>query len=256
VKHYITTEYKKKNGASPSNGTRRKLLFAYDKFAQTNQIPFDHPKCSYNPPVPLIPQTTDVEAIISHASQQYATIFRILSETGAEGHELEITPRNQIDLEQGTISIVGIKDHDNGTYKLSPTTTEMLRLYLAKHPQEHPFPTSKMMGETWRHSRRKAVKKLCQTQLGRIPFKNLRNYAGAIFYLTKGKDPIQTMHFMRHKQLETTADYLRGITNFTARCEYVTKATKTMTEELELMAQGFEYITQRDEYKLWRKLKY
>ena len=73
--------------------------------------------------------------------------------------------------------------------------------------------------------------------------KSLRNYAGAVFYLTMGKDPIATKNFMRHKRLEQTMDYLRGIQEFSANAKKVSKLTSTPEETMELINQGFKEET-------------
>jgi len=115
------------------------------------------------------------------------------------------------------------------------------------------------MGEVWRSTRKRAAKKLCQPTLIKIQLKNLRNYAGAIFYKTKGKDPIATKRFMRHVKLETTMNYLQAI-NLDEPEEYITKAVQlntptTIKEITELSNAGYQYLTEADGYKLFRKPK-
>jgi integrase len=212
----------------------------YAIFCEVNNIAFKKPKYTRKCPIPIIPRTEHVEAIIASSSKRMATIFRILSETAIEGYELEIIPQKQIDPEQGIISVVGVKRHLNGTYTLKTETAEMLRQYLAKHPEEYPFPKVKNIREAWMNSRKTTANKLGNPQIAKIPLKNLRNYAGAIFYLTMGKDPMQTMYFMRHSNLKTTTDYLRGLKEFTAKTELISKLVTTPEEALELINQGFK----------------
>jgi integrase len=185
-----------------------------------------------------------------------AVIYKIMTETAVEETELELTPRNQINTNTGTISIIGTKKHDNGTYKLKDQTKEMLNQYLATHTEEYPFPKAKSMRGAWIKSRKRTAKKLCNQELNKIPLKNLRNYAGAIYYLTMGKDPIATMHFMRHKELPTTMHYLKGLTEFTANAEYISKIATTAEEAIELLNQGFKEQSIFGEKHIYTKLKY
>lgn len=252
VHHFKTGEPTNKNW---SEGQKRKVSYAYREFCEVNGLEFTMPRYKQNSPIPLIPKSNHVEAIINNASKNMATIYTILSETAVEGEELSATPRNQINPEEGTISIIGTKQHDNGTYKLKEQTAEMLRQYLAKKPQEYPFPKQKTMRQAWSDARTKTATKQCNPEILKIPLKNLRNYAGAIFYNTMGKDPIQTMRFMRHKKLETTMDYLRGLTEFTATQEYISKIATTAEEALELLTQGFKEEAIFGEKHLYRKLK-
>ena len=253
VKEYITDKI--------PIATKNKFEYIYDKFCQTNQLPYDKTRWKYKAPIPLIPSTENVNIIINASTANYYTPLAICAETAVEGEELHKTSRKQIDEKEGTISIIGVKDHDNGTYKLSEKLAEALRLYLAKHPQEHPFPISRALGDAFRFYRNRRAKELNKPELLKIPLKNLRNYAGAIFYLTKGKDPIQTMHFMRHKKLETTMDYLRGLTEFAAKARYITKTVKlgtptTIEQITELSNSGFEKYNEADGYQFFRILQY
>ena len=254
VKTFIA-DSKTKQGTATSAGTKNKWIDNYDKFCEANQIPFDKPHYYYQAPIPIIPKTSDVQAIIAASPRDIATVFTIQAEIGTEGEELAKTPRTQINSEQGIISIIGIKKHDNGTYKLKDTTAE-LRQYLAKHTKTYPFPSSRVMSKSWQRTKKKVAKKLCRQEILEIKFKNLRNYAGAIFYLTMGKDPIQTKNFMRHKKLETTMDYLRGLTEFSANATFISKVATTAEEAIELLNQGFKEQSIFGEKHIFTKLKY
>ena len=185
-----------------------------------------------------------------------------MAETAVEGEELRQTPYENIDLNQGIITVIGTKGHNNGIYKLRTKTADLLRQYLAKKTSQtrHPFPKPKALGETWRRARAHASTKFGEPDLAKIKLKQLRNYAGAIFYKTKGKhDPIATMRFMRHKRIQTTLHYLQCI-NLDEPEEYKTVAIQlgtptTQKEILEYANAGYIYLTEADGYQYYRILK-
>ena len=114
--------------------TKNIYLYAYDCFCKTNQIQWQKPYYRFSEKIPIIPTTENVNKIIGTATKRYTLIFTLLAETGAEAHELEITSRNQIDQQQGIISITGIKMHDSGNYKLkSADRRNAQRLFNRKH---------------------------------------------------------------------------------------------------------------------------
>jgi integrase len=235
--------------------------FLYSNFAQTNQIPYDRTRWKYKPPIPLIPTTENVNTIINASTERFYTPLRIMATIAVEAEELHKTDRDKIDIQKGEISITGTKGHDNGIYKLNSELNENLIHYLSKHQEKYPFPESRHIGDAWRGYRERRAKELNRPELLKIQMKSLRNYAGAVFYLTKGKDPIQTMQFMRHKKLETTLHYLRAIKTFTAKAEYITKAVKlgqpeTIDQISELSNQGFEKYTEADGYQIFRIIRY
>ena len=129
----------------------------------------------------------------------------------------------------------------------------MLRIYLFKHPEEHPFPKSNIMGQMWRDFRGKAAKNLCKPELKNIPLKNLRNYSGAQLYY-RLPDPINVMRHLRHKKLETTMHYIRGIT-IRGEAEWVCKVAKTTEERVKLIEEGFTLVEKDGDVSLYRKLK-
>jgi integrase len=253
VKHYIATGISEKTKKPFSDETKNKFAYGADKFYEKQGIQWKKPFYKVEEKTPLIPTTENVELIINNASQKYATIFTILAEIGAEGKELERTSRDDIDTEQGIISIRGCKGHASGSYKLKAKTAEMLRIYLYKNPQKCPFPKSEVMGQVWRDTRERTAKKLCKLELNKIPLKNLRNYSGAKLYY-KLQDPIAVMRHLRHKKLETTMHYIRGIT-IGGEEEYTCKTASTIQEATQLIENGFQYVTEIDGTKLFKKRK-
>jgi integrase len=242
-----------------SNAGKQKLADCYEHFCKANGIELKKPRYKCEETIPIIPTTENVSKIISACRRRYATIFAILAETGLEGMELHKTPRKRIDTEQGIISVEGHKGHASGTYRLKASTADMLREYLAKNPQEYPFPKPDQMSDMWRKARDKLADYLKQPELRNIPMKNLRNYSGAKLYYTT-RDPIAVMRHLRHKKLETTMHYIRGITLDAGEEEYTTKTVQlgtptTIKEITELSDAGYQYYTDADGYKLFRKRK-
>ncbi len=253
VKTYIANATNEKTGQPLSNATKNKLCLAYEWFTKTNGIQYTKPYYKTAEGTPIIPTTENVTKIISASTRRYATIFTILTETGAEGEELHKTHRNKIDTEQETITITGTKGHSSATYKLKQQTTTMLKEYLIKNPQDYPFPKPKIMSEQWRTVRDRLANNLKQPELKNIPMKNLRNYSGAKLYY-KLQDPIAVMRHLRHKKLETTMHYIRGIT-IGGEEEYTVKTATNIKEATDLLEHGFTYIQDIDGIKLYRKRK-
>jgi hypothetical protein len=263
VKTYISNALHHETKEPLSNATKNKLCFAYDWLCKSNNLPtlqkWQKPFYKVEEETPLIPTTENVNKIVGASSKKYATIFTILAETAAEGEELHKTRRAKIGPEQGIISITGTKGHDSGNYKLKTRTSEMLREYMKDNTNDYPFPRPKIMSIIWQRVRNRLAKNLNQPELRNIPMKNLRNYAGAIFYETKGKhDPIATMRFMRHKKLETTMHYIRAI-NLDEPDDYTSRAVQlgtpdTQKQILELLNAGFDKVTEADGYQYFRKL--
>jgi hypothetical protein len=237
-----------------ANSSKVCFVLAYEWFCKTNGLTWEKPRYKWTLPTPIMPTTQQVERIISASTPKFATIYKLMAETGVEGEELHRTHRNQYDITQGIISIKGLKGHDSGNYKLKPETAQLLREYMAKYTKDYPFPQPKVMSQMWITARTKAAQIHNDPTLTTIPMKNLRNYSGAQFYLKYDKDTIGTMRHLRHKKLETTMHYLRAIV-LDQEPEYISRTAKTIEEDQQLINAGFQYITERDGIKLYRKRK-
>jgi site-specific recombinase XerD len=235
------------------NATKQKLILAYKWFAETNHIKWERPKYKWERKIPLIPTTENINKIISASTRKYATIFTILAETGIEAHELVTTQRKDIDAENGIINVQGCKGHNSRSIKLKATTAEMLRTYLTEYTTNNPFPNSKAMSETWRQTRNKLAETLNQPHLKNIPMRNLRHHFATMTY-DKTKDILLVKQLLGHKKLETTMFYTQLVTINTEE-EYTCRTATNIKEATELIEAGFQYITDIDGFKLFRKRK-
>ena len=255
VKQYIAKATQNKNKKPIEPATKNRWLYSYDKFCKYNNIEWSKPYYKVEEKAPLIPTRDNVTTIIANASHRFAIPFTILAETGCSPHELENVTRNDIDTQQGIISIRGTKGHASGNYKLKTQTAEMLRQYLAKYNNDKPFPPSTAIRQVWIDTRRRTAKKLSKPDLEKIPCKNLRNYSGAQLYLTMPvRDPIAVMRHLRHKKLETTMHYLRAIV-LDAEEEYTCRTASEPKEIAQLIENGFQYVQTIGNLHFYRKRK-
>jgi hypothetical protein len=241
-----------------SNGTKRNMINIYAVFCKENNIQLRKAKYPYQPPPVQIPRTEDIDAIINNASKEAITCFKIMKETAIEATELHNINITMIDTSKpnAVITVNGVKQHDNGVYYLSNGTSDMLRQLIqwrkdkkhkhnliakmSKNPEQYPFPTTHSQNDSWVKARRQASKKLAKPELENIELKDLRNYAGAIHYLEFGRCILETKKFMRHKKLEQTENYLKGIKDFALTSNKVGKTVSTPEEAMELILQGFK----------------
>ncbi len=80
------------------------------------------PKFQHERNLPKIPTRENIMKVISASSFKYATIFRILLETGVMPYELSRTKVTDIDLEREVLIIRGYKGHSSRVFKLSNET--------------------------------------------------------------------------------------------------------------------------------------
>jgi len=110
----------------------------------------------------------------------------------------------------------------------------------------------KRVKENWSKLKASVAKKLGEPQLRQIRLYDLRHFAGSMTYY-RTRDIIFTMRFLGHKNIKNTLRYIHLI-NFDSE-EYICKAATDVEEAKLLIEQGFEYITEMDGVKLFRKRK-
>jgi integrase len=224
-----------------SNASKTTFTLAYEWFTKANGLRWEKPKFKWHLGIPIIPTTAQVDKIISATTVRYATIFKLMVETGIEGEELHETHRNQFDQTQNILNVKGLKGHGDNNYKLTAQTAEMLKQYLAQNPKNYPFPRAKAMSEMWQRARNKASQVHNDKELLKIPMKNLRNYSGAQIYFKSANSPIAVMRHLRHKKLETTMHYLQAI-NLDEEPEYDTQIAQIKEDIVKLNNAGYTYI--------------
>jgi len=233
--------------------TKNSYAIAYNWYCKTNGIQWQKPYFKWERKIPMIPTTANIDKIISASSQRYATIFTILKEHGLEAHELATVTRNDIDQERGIINVRGCKGHNSRTIKLNAKTSDMLRTYLQRNTENIPFPNSHAMGEEWRATRKKVARNLNQPELAKIPMRNLRHHFATQKY-DQTKDILLVKQLLGHKKIETTMFYTQLIT-FSEEDEYTVRTATNIKEAADLIEHGFQYITEIEGTKLFKKRK-
>jgi integrase len=241
VKEYIANK-------KCSNSFKIQMVKAYNYYAALNSINWIKPKYRYERKLPKIPSKENIMKVIS-ASRKYAVIFKVLMETGVMPYELSKVSKNDIDFDRGLLTVQGFKGHNSRVFKLSDETTAMLNLYFNKYQS---FPQATWIKKMWIKTRNKVACKLSEPQLRSIRLYDLRHYYATMLY-AKTKDILYVMKQLGHKKLETTLIYTQ-LTNF-PNDEYYSATATTIDEAKQLIEQGFEYVTEFNGVKMFRKRK-
>jgi len=235
-----------------SNSYKDTFVKAYCYYVKFNGLTWTKPKYKWERNVPRIPTSEAINKIISHATKKYATIFKILMETGMMPFELSQVSVRDIDLERGIINARGFKGHASRSLKLKSETVAMLKWYLQTFTCERPFPNSERIGSVWRIVRNSLAQKLEEPQLKTIRLYDLRHYFATMLYY-RTKDILFTKQQMGHKKLETTLLYAQ-LVSF-ENDDYTSAIAKNIIEAQKLVESGFDYVTTFDSIMLFRKRK-
>ncbi len=104
-------------------------------------------------------------------------------------------------------------------------------------------------------TRKRVAQKLKNPRLLQIHFHTLRHWKATMLY-HQTKDILYVMKFLGHKNIECTLIYIQlEDALFQQSDEWTVKVAETVDEAVKLGEAGFEYFTEMDDKKLFRKRK-
>jgi integrase len=237
-----------------SDGHKDNLIDIYSHYCDFYHIQWTKPKYQREERVTRVPKEEDIDKIISHAKLRYAIAYSIIRDVGVRPVELGMLKVKDIDLETGEVYPTTAKHGSERVLKIRSSTLAMLKRYVNENnlgPMDLLWNT-KRVKENWSKLKVCVSQKLAEPQLRQIRLYDLRHFAGSMAYY-KTKDIIFTMRFLGHKNIKNTLRYVHLI-NFD-KDEYVCKAAQNIEEARQLIENGFEYICELDDTRLFRKRK-
>jgi integrase len=219
----------------------------------------------WNPPLyqcirklPFIPKETEIDQLIAGCTQRMATFLQMLKETGARCGEIWQLKWDDVDFESKVINITAEKNSNPRVTHLSNKLLEMLNR-LPKDYGERIFSKPSMrvdnFGSLFSFQRKRLAKKLSNPRLLKIHFHTFRYWKGTMLY-HETKDIYYVMQRLGHKNIKNTLLYIQlEEALFQGETSYISKVAKTEKEICSLVEAGFEYVTEFQGAKIFRKRK-
>jgi len=153
-------------------------------------------------------------------------------------------------LKAAEFTLKGRNGHLDRMVPLSNELAALMKMYLAAYKR---FPKSYKLSKRFRQIRNGLAAKMNDPAFKRIRLNDLRHYFGTMIY-AKTKDILYVKDQMGHSKIETTMIYTKLVA-FPQEEEFICKAANTLQEASELIEAGFDYVTDVDTCKLFRKRK-
>ncbi len=238
-----------------SSGFKNNLVKAYNHYASYFHLSRLDLWFAEIHRIPKVPTTEQLSKLIAHAKPKYALILSLLKETGMRPIEISKLTLKSLDFERRTVIAPGAKLGKQRELRLTTNTVAMFKAYLAKHEfavNEQLFPKSRSIRDNYLKIRRNAARKLGDPALRQIRLYDFRHYFGSMLYHNT-KDILYVKEKMGHKRLENTMIYTH-LVSFESD-EWICRAAKDIRTASDLIEQGFEYVTDFNDAKLFRKRK-
>jgi len=238
-----------------SEATKEMACGAYALYAKQHGFTFVPPRYRRVEKLPFIPLESEVEQLIAAMRLRTSTFLSLLKDTGARPLEAWKLKWKDIDLANSNVTITPLKHSNPRRLKLSTRTMNQLG-QLGKSA-EYIFGDGTIRAyqhflRNFELVRKSAAGRLGNPRLGSISFRTLRHYKATMEY-HRTKDILHVMQLLGHKNIKNTLVYTH-LVDFGGD-EFVCKVAKNVDEAKTLVESGFDYVTDVEGMKLFRKRK-
>jgi integrase len=239
-----------------SNAYKETLIETYNLLMKSMNQEWEKPFYQRYDKLPKIPTEEKINSIIASSSKRLGLALSIIRDLGLRPIELTWLKVRDVDLDSGVVSVTSAKHCVGRTLKLKTQTLIMLKAYVSIKKlglNDRVFPIkSSSLSENYRVVRNRLSDKLGDPSIRTIRLYDFRHFKASIEYY-KTKDLLYVKAILGHKDLRTTLKYVQLIA-FPSE-EYHVSVARTVKEACSLIEQGFEYVTNMDDAKIFRKRK-
>jgi len=233
------------------------LVNVYRSYCKMFNIQWLPIKVRYEPKVPYMPTEEECKVFIAGFSKVTSIFCRVLYETGARCGEACKIEWTDINEENNAIAINHpLKGSNARLNRVSPECINLLKTLRKKHGKYVFNPNPRALHSSFRLQRHKLAAKLGRPQLLKIHFHTFRHVRGTMD--VHNHIPLyEVKENLGHKCITNTEKYIHFNRQlFHEKSDrYHFAAVSTVEDAGKLIENGYEYVTDMEGTKLFRKAK-
>jgi integrase len=237
------------------NSTKHNVALIYTGYIKYLGKKWTPPKYTKETPLPFIPTEMEIDSLISASKQKTATLLQFLKETASRIGEATQLEWTQLDLERKIVYIKAEKGSNSRNLPISTKLIAMLNNIPKINNKVFQYNRHALTNTLW-ELRRRTAKKLNNPRLNKIHFHTFRHWKATMEYHAT-KDIIHVQHMLGHRSIENTMIYINldQALFLEQNNEWTVKVSHNIQESTQLLESGFEYVTDQEGLKLYRKRK-
>ncbi len=214
-----------------------------------NKIPYQIPKRHGRNPLPRAPMESDIDQLIANAPKKYVIIMTLLKETGMRLGEVCRLTKDNFDFDRKCVYIQSLKQ---GNPRVLPLSDNLCRMLMQYFSRKGSFGNPKNIRWGFGKIKKHTATKIDKPEIIRIHLHDFRHYYATRLY-QRTKDILLVKKRLGHKQIGSTLVYAEICDEITPNNYHVAHASN-LTEASKLIADGYEYVTEVDGVKIFRRL--
>ena len=233
------------------------LVNVYRSYCKMFNIQWLPIKVRYEPKVPYIPTEEECKIFIAGLSKVMSIFCRVLYETGARCGEACKIEWTDINEENNTIAINHpLKGSNARLNRVSSECLDLLKTLPRKHGKYVFNPNPRGLHSSFRLQRHKLAEKLGKPQLLKIHFHVFRHVRGTMD-IHNHVPLYEVKENLGHKCITNTEKYIHFNRQLfhEKNDRYHFAAVSTVDDAGKLIENGYEYVTDMEGMKLFRKAK-
>jgi integrase len=235
-----------------SEGTKELACDAYALLAKSKGFSFERPRYQRVEKLPFIPLETEIDALICGTGPKTSVTLQLLKETAARIGEAWNLKWTDIDFERSIVTLTPEKGSHPRQFKISSKLCSALSVLVKKNNKVLGSGNLEKFRRNYEKQRRNIATKLGNPRLSQITLHTFRHWKATYEY-NQTHDILYVMRFLGHKSIQNTLRYTQ-LVDWKSE-DFVCKTAKSIEEASSLIEAGFDYVTEVDSVKLFRKRK-
>jgi integrase len=244
--------------AQLSEGRKQILAQYLERFYRFKGIAFEKTRYRRVERLPFVPTEVEIDQLISAVGRKMSAFLLLLKETGTRAGEAWNLKWTDVDSERNCVTVPPEKNSNPRQLKITARLFAALNnlphvsAYIFRNPDIDASRSLDDFRRNFEDNRKRIAEKLQNPRIRQISFKTMRHWKATVEY-HRTKDILHVMRLLGHKNIKNTLVYTH-LVDFGGD-EYVCKVARGVDEAKGLVEDGFEYVTDMEAMKLFRKRK-
>jgi integrase len=235
-----------------SEAYKELLANAYDYYVTMKGLGWEKPRFSREEKPFFLPTETEIDQLISNCRLRMSVFLQTLKETGADSGEAWLIRWTDLNTQENTVAVTPTKNHNARTLPISAHLISRLVQLPRKSSYVFGGKDIEDFRKCYCEMKVKLSVKLQNERLYRVEFRSFRHWKATNEY-RKTKDILHVKWLLGHKRIENTLVYTHLVP--LEKCQFVCRVAHTLEEAAALIEEGFEFVTEMDGVKLFKKPK-